>query len=380
MSPCHLKGERVAVPTTQIDEQMVQLLTPEGERVTNEQFSFDGDDEQIKGFLRDMVLIRRFDKEATLLQRQGELGLWGPLLGQEAMQVGSARVIRGQDMVFPGYREHGVGWCLGVDPGDLLALFRGTDMSGWDTEAKRFSTYTIIIGDQYHHATGYAMALMKDGLVGNANPEDNACTMVFTGDGGTSQGDVHEAMVFANSYNAPVVFVISNNQWAISEPVSLQSKIPLYRRAAGYGMPGVRVDGNDVLACFAVSKWATERARSGQGPYLIEFYTYRMGAHTTSDDPTKYRLAEEAEAWAAKDPIDRVQRYLLDKGAIDEVWLAKLAEEADAFGETLREQCKTLPNPPMSQIWDNVYVRKTKTLEAEQAAYAAYAASFEESN
>ncbi|MGL5406057.1 MAG: pyruvate dehydrogenase (acetyl-transferring) E1 component subunit alpha [Propionibacteriaceae bacterium] len=360
--------------------EMVQLLTPEGERVEHPDFKYTGSDEDILALFRDMVMARRFDVEGTLLQRQGELGLWPPLLGQEASQVGSGRAVKGNDMVFPSYREHGVAWVCGVDPGEVMGMWRGTHMASWNSREKRFHNYTVIIGAQALHATGYAMGMQRDGMVGNANPDDNGACLVYFGDGATSQGDVSEAFVFANSYQSPVVFFVSNNQWAISEPVTLQSRIPLYQRAAGFGMPGIRVDGNDVLAVKAVTEWALERARSGQGPCMIESYTYRMGPHTTSDDPTKYRLAEETEAWKAKDPIERVKRYLLARGLIDDAYLAKLDEEGDDLGEHLRNTCKTLPDPPMSMIWDNTYVTKTPTLEREAAGYAAYAASFEENH
>ncbi|TFJ95526.1 3-methyl-2-oxobutanoate dehydrogenase subunit alpha [Platysternon megacephalum] len=251
-------------------------------------------------------------------------------------------------------------------------------MASWNSIETRFHNYTVIIGAQALHATGYAMGMAKDGMVGNADPADNGCAMVYFGDGAMSQGDVNEAFIFAMSYQAPVVFMIMNNQWAISEPVSLQSKIPLYQRASGFGMPGVQVDGNDVVAMHAVTEWATRHAREGKGPVMVEAYTYRLGAHTTSDDPTKYRLREEEEEWRGKDPLDRVERYLRDKGLIDDAYLAQLDEEGDALGEHLREACKTLTEPTMDLAFDNVYINKPKTLAQQQQAYAEYAASFEQ--
>ena len=240
----------------------MQLLTPEGERVDHPEFAFDGDDEQVRGFYRDMVLTRRIDAEATALQRQGELGIWASCLGQEAAQIGSGRALNGRDFVFPTYREHGVAWCLGVDPLRLLGLFRGVDMGGWDSAATRFHLYTIVIGAQALHAIGYAMGVERDGLVGTGDPDRDTAVVGYFGDGATSQGDVNEAFVFATSYNAPIVFFLQNNQWAISEPIERQSRIPLYRRASGFGFPGVRVDGNDVLAVHAV----TTRRWSGPAP------------------------------------------------------------------------------------------------------------------
>lgn len=356
---------------------MVQLLTPEGERVEHPDFRFDGDDETIKGFLRDMVMARRLDAEGTSLQRQGELGLWAPSLGQEATQIGAGHVVGRNDMVFPAFREHGIAWVLGATPEEIFPMNRGTAMAtAWDEEKRRMQHYTVIIGAQMLHGVGYAMGLAKDGFVGNADPADNGAVMAFVGDGGMSQGDTNEAFVFANSYHAPVVFVCSNNQWAISEPVSLQSPIPLYQRARGFGMPGVQVDGNDVLAVHAVMSWAMDRARSGQGPALVECFTYRMGAHTTSDDPTKYRLADESEGWKAKDPIDRVEKYLRARGVIDDVWMAQLESDCDDLGERIRTACKTLPNPSMDVVFDNLYVNKTENLARQQQEWHEYEASF----
>src|SRR4051812_10170581 len=281
---------------------LVQLLTPEGERVTHPEYAIDLTADEYRDLYRDLVLVRRVDIEATALQRQGELGIWASLLGQEAAQVGSGRALRPTDMAFPTYREHGVAWCRGVDPLLLLGLFRGVNLGGWDPKEKNFNLYTIVIGSQTLHATGYAMGVQRDGA------ED--AVIVYFGDGASSQGDVNESFVWASVFNAPVVFFCQNNQWAISEPIEKQSRIPLYQRARGFGFPGVRVDGNDVLASLAVTRAALDAARTGQGPTLVEAYTYRMGAHTTSDDPTRYRLASDLEAWKLKDPLERTKSFL----------------------------------------------------------------------
>lgn len=360
--------------------ELVQLLTPQGERIDHPEYSFTGSDEEIARHLRDMVLVRRIDAEATALQRQGELGIWTSLLGQEAAQIGSGRALRPQDVVFPSYREHGVAWCRDVDPLRLLGLFRGVDLGGWDPHASKFFLYAIVIGAQTLHATGYAMGLEKDGEVGNNDPDRDAAVISYFGDGATSQGDVNESFVFASSYNAPVVFFCQNNQWAISEPIERQSRIPLYRRADGFGFPGIRVDGNDVLAVRAVTEQALERARSGNGPTLIEAFTYRMGAHTTSDDPTKYRMDDELEQWRGKDPIERVKAYLLRTGAIDQTWLEKLQAESDALAVQLRQDCLAMPDPEVAASFENVYAEQTPYLAEQQAAYAEYTASFVEGN
>lgn len=359
-----------------VGNDFVQLLDPDGRRVDHPEFRYRGSDADIAAALRDMVLARRIDTEATALQRKGELGLWPPLLGQEAAQIGSARASRDPDLIVPSYREHGVAWVKGVDPLDLLSTFRGTSMVDWPSRPDGFGLYSFVIGTQTLHAVGMAMAMQRDGLVGNPEPADDGAAIVYFGDGATSQGDVNEAFIFAASYAAPVVFFCQNNQYAISEPIALQSRIPLYRRAAGFGFPGVRVDGNDVLAVQAVTEWAFEHARRGDGPVLVEAYTYRMGAHTTSDDPTKYRHAAELDEWRAKDPIERVKTYLLNAGAIDQAWLDGLTAESDALAERLRSGCTALPEPRLEDSWHSVYAHTPALLERQREEYLAYEASF----
>jgi 2-oxoisovalerate dehydrogenase E1 component alpha subunit len=357
--------------------ELIQLLTPEGERVHHPEFDLDFSAEQVRGFYRDMVLTRRIDTEATALQRHGELGIWAQLLGQEAAQIGAGRALRPQDYVFPTYREHGVAWCKGVDPLDLLGLFRGVDQGSWDPAENNFGLYTIVIGAQTLHATGYAMGIQRDGDVGTGDPDRDAAVIAHFGDGASSQGDVNEAFIFAASYNAPVVFFCQNNQWAISEPIERQTRIPLYQRALGFGFPGVRVDGNDVLATYAVTQAALQRARDGQGPTLVEAYTYRMGAHTTTDDPTRYRLSDDLERWKLKDPIARIEVYLRRNGLADDEFIASVQQEADDLGVRLREGCKALPDPAPLSIFDHVYTELTDELEEQRAGFEAYLASFE---
>ena len=358
-----------------------QLLTPEGERVEDPDLPWEmpvaEEAALLRGFYRDMVLTRRLDIEATALQRHGELGIWAQLLGQEAAQIGAGRALARQDFVFPTYREHGVAWCRGVDPLTLLGMFRGIDYGGWDPAANNFGLYTIVIGAQALHATGYAMGIQRDGDVGTGDPDRDAAVLAHFGDGATSQGDVNEAFIFAASYNAPVVFFCQNNQWAISEPTERQSRIPIYQRAQGFGFPGVRVDGNDVLATYAVTKAALQRARDGEGPTLVEAYTYRMGAHTTTDDPTRYRLSDEVEKWKLRDPIARVEVYLKRHGLAEEGFFTGIAEEADALGVRLREGCRALPDPDPLSMFGNAYAEITPELVAQREWYAAYLAGFE---
>jgi 2-oxoisovalerate dehydrogenase E1 component alpha subunit len=359
---------------------MIQLLTPEGQRVSHpdyDKYVADLTPEDLRSFYRDLVLIRRLDAEGYALQRQGELGLWPSLLGQEAAQVGSGRALRPHDFVFPTYREHGVAYCRGVVPLQLLGLFRGVDQGGWDPRENNFGLYTIVIGAQTLHATGYAMGMQRDGVVGTGDPNRDAAVIAHFGDGASSQGDVNEAFIFAASYNAPVVFFCQNNQWAISEPIERQTRIPLYQRALGFGFPGVRVDGNDVLATYAVTQAALQRARDGQGPTLVEAYTYRMGAHTTTDDPTRYRLSDDVERWKLKDPIARVEVYLKRNGLADQDFFDAVSAEADDLGHRLREGCKAMPDPQPMSMFDHVYAEETEELRVEREGFAAYLESFE---
>src|SRR3954454_10498566 len=328
---------------------MVQLLTPEGQRGHNAEYDIDISDDEIASLYRDLVLVRRIDTEAIALQRQGELGLSASLLGQEAAQIGAGRALKAQDMAFPTYREHGVAHCRGVDPLTLLGLFRGTNLGGFDPREHNFNLYTIVIGAQTLHAVGYAMGVVRDGAVGTGNPDRDTAVLAFFGDGASSQGDVNESFIWAAAANLPVVFYCQNNQWAISEAVERQTRVPLFQRASGFGFPGIRVDGNDVLACLAVSRLALDEARSGQGPTLIEAYTYRMGAHTTSDDPTRYRLSDELETWRLRDPIERVRAYLVREAGVEQDFFDALDAESEALAERIREGCRNLEDPgPLS--------------------------------
>jgi pyruvate dehydrogenase E1 component alpha subunit len=349
--------------------ELLQLLTPEGERLHDPHYDVDVSGEELRGLFRDMVLVRRLDTEAHSLQRQGELGLWPPLLGQEAAQIGAGRALEPADYVFPTYREHGVAWTRGVDPVRLLALFRGVTNGGYDPAAHNFALATIVIGDQTLHAVGYAMGVQRDAGL-DAAP--SSAVISFFGDGASSQGDVNEAFVWAAVNDAPVVFFCQNNQWAISQPLHRQTRIPLYQRAEGFGFPGIRVDGNDVLAVLAVTRAALRRAREGRGPSLVEAYTYRMGAHTTSDDPTRYRVDTELEQWRLKDPIERVRAYLLRSGAGDQAFIDAVEAEADDLGAHLRDACRALPDPPPSAMFDHVYAEPHTLIAEEQQWWQEY--------
>ena len=361
------------------DEGLVQLLTPSGERVSHPEYDAyvaHLTDDDLRAMYRDMVLTRRFDTEATALQRQGELALFAQALGQEAAQVGSGRALKPQDHVFPSYREHGVAHVRGVELTQVLRLFRGVDHGGWDPVAHGFHLYTLVIGSHALHATGYAMGVQRDGLVGTGDDERDTAVVAYFGDGATSQGDVSEALVFAAVNQAPVVLFCQNNQWAISEPTTRQAAAPIAARAPGFGIPAVRVDGNDVLASYAVTAAALERARRGDGPTFVEAFTYRMGAHTTSDDPSRYRSSEQEEHWRRRDPIDRLRTHLEARGALPAAFVDGLQAEADAFGEHLRTAVRAMGHPSPASMFEHVYATPHAGVEADRTWFETYESSF----
>jgi 2-oxoisovalerate dehydrogenase E1 component alpha subunit len=365
-------------------EATLQLLSPEGSLVETDATAPYLEritaltDEQLRDFHRQMVVIRRFDIEAGNLQRQGQLALWIPSLGQEAAQVGSGYAARAQDHIFPAYREHAVGRIRGLDPMKIIEMLRGLSHGGWDpAQTGNFHLFTLVIGSQSLHATGYAMGMTLDGTSGTGDPETDAAVVAYFGDGATSQGDVNEAYVFAASYQAPILFFLQNNHWAISVPVERQSRTPLYLRPAGFGIPSTQIDGNDVLASYAVSAQYLDDARSGKGPRFIEALTYRMGAHTTSDDPTKYRESDDVQFWSQRDPITRFETYLRAKGEGD-AFFADVATEAEDLAADVRTRTLALGDVPAAGLFDHVYSDPHPLMDEQRSWLAAYEATFEE--
>ena len=355
---------------TDIDD-VARLITADGERIADRELDpwvADIDAEALRGLYRDMMLVRRIDSEGVALQRQGQLGLWAPCQGQEATQVGTARAFRSDDFVFPSYREIGVNFVRGAVASDFVLAWRGEAHSTFNPYAINTATPQIIIGAQSLHAVGYAMGIQFDGT-------DQVAAAYF-GDGATSQGDVSEAMVFASSFRAPVVFVCTNNQWAISEPVAVQAKFPIAGRAPGFGIPSLRVDGNDVLACLAAMRWAVDHARTGNGPVFIEAVTYRMGPHTTSDDPTRYRDKDEVERWRRRDPLARIEALLRAQGEFSEEFEREVAAEADRWGADVRSACLSARTKEPIEVFDHVYDEPHVGLDAQRAHFAAYLEGF----
>lgn len=368
---------RTTVSTYQMltgdDGSPLQLLSPDGTRRPHERYDrlvADLDPESLVGLYEDMVVARRIDAEGTALQRQGQVALWPPFLGQEAAQIGSARAARPDDFIFASYREIAVGYVRGIPAEDLMKQWRGTQNAGWDPFEFNMAPTQVVIGAQPLHAVGYAMGVQFDGA--------ETAVMTYFGDGATSQGDVNEAMVFAASYQAPVVLFCQNNHWAISEPVGLQAHVPIALRAPGFGIPSVRVDGNDVLACLAVTREALEHARAGHGPSYIEAVTYRMGAHTTADDPTRYRDANELEDWRARDPISRLEAYLTHEGILDGARRTAVSVKADAVAAELREATIHMPDPAPEELFEHVYAAPHAVLDRQRSQFESYHAVFDD--
>lgn len=352
-------------------EDVARLLTPDGERIADpelDRWIADVDAAALRSLYRDMVLLRRIDVEGVALQRQGQLGLWPPCQGQEATQIGTARALRADDFAFPSYRETGVVYARGGKPSDFVLAWRGEEHSTYDPYELNTATQQIIIGAQSLHAVGYAMGIQRDGT--------DQVSVAYFGDGASSQGDVNEAMVFASSFGAPVVFVCTNNQWAISEPVALQAKAPIAGRAPGFGIPSMRVDGNDVLACIAAMRWALDHARSGKGPAFIEAVTYRMGPHTTSDDPTRYRDKDEVEKWRRRDPISRVEALLRVRGEFDDAFVASVGTDADALAASVREAAMAAQTRSPITVFDNVYAEPHSGIDEQREWFGAYLDGF----
>ncbi|MEU1523319.1 pyruvate dehydrogenase (acetyl-transferring) E1 component subunit alpha [Nocardia rhamnosiphila] len=350
-------------------EYPVQLIQPDGARVHHPEYQAlvaDIGPDELRRLYEDLVVTRRIDTEAVALARQGQLGLWAPCQGQEAAQVGSAHALHPDDYVFGSYRESAVAYCRGVRPSAITRMWRGVSHSAGDPAVANMANPAIVVGAQGLHATGYAYAAHLDGA--------EIATVAYFGDGATSQGDIAEALTFAASWSAPVVFFCQNNHWAISEPVQLQSATPIAQRAIGYGIPAIRVDGNDVLAVLAVTRQAVARARSGGGPSFIEAITYRMGPHTTADDPTRYRAAAETEEWARRDPILRMRRLLEREGLLDAETRRRVEDRADEVAHRMRTETLTMADPEPGELFEHVYATAHRGLDEQRRDYLAYLA------
>jgi pyruvate dehydrogenase E1 component alpha subunit len=299
---------------------------------------------------RAMLLGRRFDERLLSLQRQGRVGTFAPIKGQEASQLGSVAALRASDWMSPSFRETAAELWRGRTMESIILYYGGFNEGGGIEEDRNDLPVSIPVATQVLHAVGLGWAIryrQKDDVV-----------MTFFGDGGTSEGDFHEGLNMAGVYQAPVIFVCQNNQWAISIPRSKQTRSEtLAQKAVAYGMPGIQVDGNDILAVYAAAAEAVNRARAGDGPTLIECVTYRVTMHTTADDPKKYRSEEEVEVWNKRDPLSRYEKYLMDKNLLTEkkreAFEADIASEIQSAVDRAEERMKTLGDP--LNMFDHAY-------------------------
>jgi 2-oxoisovalerate dehydrogenase E1 component alpha subunit len=304
---------------------------------------------------RRMVVGRRFDVQATALTKQGRLAVYPSARGQEACQVAAVMAVRDSDWVFPTYRESMALVSRGIDPVEVLTLLRGDWHCGYDPAALRTAPQCTPLATQTVHAAGVAYGESLQGR--------DTVALAFIGDGATSEGDFHEAVNFAAVFKAPVVFLVQNNRYAISVPLSKQSAAPsLAYKGIGYGVASEQVDGNDPAAMLAVLTRAVEHARSGRGPFLVEAHTYRMDAHTNADDATRYRDAAEVDAWVGRDPVARLEAYLRDAGALDDETVESVRAEAESFAADLRTRMNAdIEVDPLS-LFEHVFATPTPQL------------------
>jgi pyruvate dehydrogenase E1 component alpha subunit len=327
------------------------LGTPEAARL---------DPALLRSLYRQLVRGRRYNQQATALTKQGRLAVYPSSTGQEACEVTAALALRPQDWLFPSYRDTLAVVARGVDPVEALTLLRGDWHTGYDPRASRVAPLSTPLATQLPHAVGLAHAARLSG--------DDVAALAMVGDGGTSEGDFHEALNFAAVWQAPVVFLVQNNGFAISVPLAKQTAAPTFaHKAVGYGMPGRLVDGNDAAAMHEVLTEAMDRARSGGGPTLVEAVTYRIDAHTNADDATRYREDEEVAAWRTHDPVTLLERELTARGLLDDTLRGSAAEDAEAMAADLRERMHTTPELDPMDLFAHVYAEPTAQLREQRA-------------
>lgn len=340
----------------------LQVLDESGRVVSGYEPSLSGED--LLRMYELMVLTRAADGKAVKLQRQGRLGTYGPSLGHEACQVGTAFPVRPDDLVFPYFRDLGLYLTLGYPLRDFYLYWMGNEAGLRTPEGMNLFSLAIPVASQIPHAVGGALALKLQ--------KKGAAVVSTFGDGATSEGDFHEALNFAGVFRTPSVFVCYNNQWAISTPLKKQTASPtLAQKAVAYGFPGMVVDGNDILAVYAAVNEALARARGGRGPSLVEAVTYRMTFHTTSDDATRYRSEAELREWEAKDPIRRFQAYLKDKKLWTEDLEKAVQNRVSAAVEKAVEDAEAVPPPAPEDVFRYMFRDMPPQLKDELAAAGA---------
>lgn len=340
----------------------VQLINPTGQPTGLEDRPMP-DEATLLGAYGALVAARRFNDQAYALVRQGRLAVYPSSHGQEACQVGAALVLADGDWLFPTYRDTAAVVARGVDPVETLVMLKGDWHAGYDPLVHLVAPLATPLATQLLHAVGVAHAARLKG--------ESTVVMALCGDGGTSEGDFHEALNFAAVFRVPVVFLVQNNEYAISVPLARQSVAPsIAHKGVGYGVPGQRVDGNDVAAVLAVLGAAVDRARSGEGPQLVEAHTYRMQAHTNADDATRYRQDDEVAAWQARDPLLRLEAYLRECGLLSDDQVASYAEAAEMVAADIRDALNLDVEPRPDDLFDFVYAERTPQLEHQAALLA----------
>lgn len=315
----------------------------------------------LRELYRRMVIGRRFDAQATALTKQGRLAVYPSSRGQEACEIGSVLALSEGDWLFPTYRDCVAIVTRSVDPVEALSLLRGEWHCGYDPYRHRVAPQCTPLATNTVHAVGLAHAARLKG-------EDTA-VLVLLGDGATSEGDTHEALNFAAVWKAPVVFLVQNNGFAISVPLSKQTAAPSFaHKAVGYGMPGKLIDGNDAAQVFTTVRAALDAARRGEGPTLIEGVTYRIEAHTNADDATRYRSNEEVQRWLARDPLSRLETYLRAAGELDDDSATLIAAEAETFADSVRTRMNEDVAPPPDDLFEHVYATPTAALLEQREA------------
>ncbi|MBL3700688.1 pyruvate dehydrogenase (acetyl-transferring) E1 component subunit alpha [Leucobacter luti] len=335
----------------------VQLVSATGEHTPDADYPAP-DDAALLSAYAGLVSGRRINDQCNALVRQGRLAVYPSSNGQEACQIAAAHALRDTDWLFPTYRDSVAIITRGVAPAEAMVLLRGDWHSGYDPHQFRVAPQATPLATQLLHAVGFAHAAKLRG--------EDTVVLAMCGDGATSEGDFHEAMNFAAVFNLAVVFFVQNNEFAISVPLSRQTAAPsLAHKAIGYGMPGQRVDGNDVAALLAVLGEAVDRARRGDGPSLVEAHTYRMLAHTNADDDTRYREHEAVQEWVARDPLDRVRALLRERGALTDDAEAAFAETAERTAAELRETMHAEPQVDPEDLFAHVYAERPAMLDAQ---------------
>lgn len=344
-----------------IGETHYRILDIDG-KIINEEELPNFTDDQLLYLYRTMMFSRTIDEKTLSYQRQGRMLTYAPNIGQEAAQVGSAYAMEKEDWLVPAFRELGAWLVRGVPLKNIFLYWYGNEWGSHMPEGVKVLPISVPIASQLQHAAGI-------GIANNIKGEKNV-VVTYVGDGGTSHGDFHEAINFAAVFNAPVIFIIQNNQYAISTKRKIQTKSEtLAQKAIAYGIPGILVDGNDIFAMYAATKKAIDRARNGEGPTLIEAYTYRLGAHTTSDDPTLYRDQEEVEEWKEKDPILRFKKYLLNKNLISEEWDENLRKELEEIVVSTFEEIENKSDTEIEDIFKYHFEKMPTQLEEQLREY-----------